>query len=197
MFECVNIIKSSGFTAPDLTYAEAGDFFVDGNIVWVAKEYSGTYSEWSSATNYTLGESVNVPSSTDLSLECISYTGSTSSSEDIDFELSDYDVLSQTTNTFTVAGNKTYYFWPDDIISATHSEGATSFTVSSSVFNGTNTVITVTQDINPDIEYETLVTVKRGTKDGQILWTVIEDPDNIKYPWNSYVTFDHTLEIIE
>ena len=196
MFKCVDLIKSSGFTAPDLTFAELGDFFVDGNIVWVAKEYSETYDNWASTTNYSLGTSVNVGSSTELSLECVSYTGSTGTEADIDFELPEYPIIEQTSNTFVVAGNKTFYFWEDDVISATHDEGATSFVVSNAVYDGTNTTITVTSDIDENIEYKNLITVERGTRDGQILWKVIEDTNNVTYPWNSYAVFDHTLEII-
>ena len=197
MFKCVDIIKSSGFRAPDLTAAEVGDFFVDGNIVWVAKDYNPTYDLWSSTTNYSLGSSVNIPSSTLFSLECVSYTGSTGSEAELDFELSEYPIKEQTENTFTVSGNRTYYFQDGDEFSATHEAGASTFKVLSSVYNGTNTIITTVQDINSDIEYIALVTAQRGTKDGQILWTVIDNPENIKYPWNSYVTYDYTLEILE
>lgn len=200
MFKCVDIVKTSGFTSPDLSYAEAGDFFVDGNIVWVAKEYSGLYDDWSSSTVYSLGSSVNVPTSTDLSLECISYTGTAGSEEEIDFEDTEYPIISidtsQSPNAFIIEGDKRYYFQAGDIITATSSEESRSYTVKESVFNGTNTVIRVLQDIDTEIDFENLIAPIRGTKDGQILWSVIEDPTNIQYPWSSYTTFDHTLEVI-
>lgn len=197
MFKCVDIRKSSGFKIPDLSAAEAGDFFVDGNIVWVAKDYSDTYELWTSAHTYSLGDSVNVPSSTSFSLECVSYTGSTGPEVDLDFELSEYPIEAQTTNTFTLAGDRTYFFQEDEEFSATYREGATSFKVLSSVYNGTNTIITTVQTISSDIEYKALVSAQKGTKDGQILWTVVNNPENIEYPWNSYVTYDYTLEILE
>ena len=197
MFKCVDIIKSSGFNAPDLTFAEVGDFFVDGNIVWVTKEYSSYYPNWNSTTNYRLGSSVNITANSSLSLECVSYTGTSGTDEDLEFEQTAYSVISQTTNTFVVEGNLTFYFRPEDIISATYSSGTKTFAVVSSNYNGTNTTITVSGEIENYIEYSELITAERGTRDGQILWTLLEDPDNVTYPWNGYVTFDHTLEIIE
>jgi hypothetical protein len=90
-----------------------------------------------------------------------------------------------------------FYFRTDDIISATYAAGATSLRVVSSSYNGVNTIITVSKELDPTIEYEQLITVQRGTRDGQILWKLVENPDNITYPWNSYVVFDHTLTILE
>ena len=196
MFKCVDIIKSSGFTEPDITYAETGDFVVDGGIVWVVIPRSDYANDWASSTNYRLGSSVNVRNNQSYSLESIGYTGTAGTDENLDFELPIYDVVSQTTNTFLVTGNKTFYFRPNDIITVTHAGGSTSFAVVSSVYNGTNTVITVSHDIDTGITYEKIYTTARGTRDGQVLWTLIEDPDNITYPWNGYVVFDHELEII-
>lgn len=199
MFKCVNIVKSSGFTVPDLTFAEVGDFFVDGSIVWVAKEYSSTYDEWSSLTNYSLGNSVNVPSNSDLSLECVSYTGTTNTETTWEFELPEYPVLSQSTTSFVVAGDKRFYFAETDIVSAMYSGGTDTFEVASSVYDSFNnrTTITATSEIPENKHYDTLVTATKGTKDGQILWTRLEDTSNITYPWNGYAVYDHTLEIIE
>lgn len=199
MFKCVDLLKSCGFTAPDLTYAEVGDFFVDGNIVWVAKNRieGDEVANWDAASTYRLGTSVNVPSSSTLSLECVSYTGNSGTVENLVFERDSYDVLEQSSNTFTLEGDLRFYFRPEDVIAATYAEGSTSFRVISSSSNGNSTVVTVSSQIDPEIEYLQLRTTQRGTKDGQILWSILEDPDNITYPWNSYVTFDHTLEIIE
>ena len=197
MFKCVGLIKSSGFEAPDLTFAEIGDFFVDGSVVWVAKEYSETYDSWEDTHNYQLGDSVNVPTSTNLSLECVSFTGSSGTKEKLDFSLREYPILSQGSNYFTVEGNKTFYFVEGDAISALYPEGATNYQVSNSVYNGENTVITIVGDVDSAIEYQSLIAPERGVQDGNILWTVIDDVSNITYPWNSYTTFDYTLEIIE
>ena len=199
MFKCVDIVKSSGFNAPDLTFAEVGDFFVDGSLIWVVKNRieGSEVANWEATTNYSLGQSVNIPSSTDFSLECISYRGTTGTSPVLKFEKPFYEVLAQTTNTFEVEGDTRFYFRKGDIISATYAEGAVSFNVLSSNFNGTNTIITVGKEIESTIEFKDLYTAERGTRDGQILWKLVEDPNQIVYPWNSYVVFDHTLTIIE
>ena len=84
-----------------------------------------------------------------------------------------------------------------DTISALYPEGATNYQVSNSVYNGENTVITIVGDVDSTIEYQSLIAPERGVQDGNILWTVIDDVSNITYPWNSYTTFDYTLEIIE
>ena len=51
--------------------------------------------------------------------------------------------------------------------------------------------------IDREKDYTTLIAVERGTVDGSILWTLVDDIEKIKYNWNSFVTFTHTLEIIE
>lgn len=196
MFKCVDLIKNSGFTEPNLSARQIGDFIVDDNIVWVVKD-RGDYKSWFSSTNYRLGESVNVTTGSEVSLECISYTGTVGTEENLDFELFVYDVLNQTTNTFLVAGNKTFYFRPNDIITATYAAGSTNFAIVSAVFNGINTVITVSENINSGHSYQQIYATERGTKDGQILWTLVENVDNITYPWNGYVVFDHQLEILD
>lgn len=208
MFKCVDLIKSSGFTELDLTYAEVGQFFVDGSIVWVSKDRSDTYNLWSSSTNYRLGQSVNVSSNSNISLECISYTGTAGTDQEISFELSEYEVLSEGDVTletgelggyFVVAGNKEYYFRKNDIIVAASSEFSSSFAVVNSRYSSSTrqTTVTVSKPVGSGITYTELRTQGRGTRDGQILWTLVEDIDNITYPWNGYVVFDHELEIIE
>ena len=134
---------------------------------------------------------------TDVSLECISYTGTVGTEENLDFELPVYDIVSKTLNTFLVAGNKAFYFRPNDIITATHAGGSTNFVVVNSLYNGTNTVITVSEGIDTGIDYTQIIAMERGTRDGQILWTLVDDVTNITYPWNGYVVFDHELEIVE
>lgn len=203
MFKCIDIIKNSGFSAPDLTLAEAGDFFVDGGLVWVAKKYNSTYNNWVASTTYTLGDSVNVPSNSELSLECVSYVGETSPDESLTFEQLSYNIETQGTNTFVLDGDCSYYFRTNDVISATYEdrvEKSTTFSVLSSSYDSLETkktTITVDGTIDAGIHYNELYVVSRGTKDGGVMWSIVKDPDNITYPWNGYVTFDHTLEIIE
>ena len=199
MLKCVDIIsKTSGANPPSITYAEIGDFITDGSVVWVVKDYSSENATWQPLKTYRLGDSVNLTSLMNYSLECVSYLGTTDPVEDLDFEQKSYEVLSQTTNAFTVSGNKEYYFQEGDVFTAAHAGGYTAFSVVHSVYdrNTSHTVITVNPSIDTDITYTELITTLRGTRDGQILWTLIDDMDNITYDWNSYVTFTHELEVI-
>ena len=208
MFKCVDLVKSSGFEAPDITYAEVGEFVVDGEIVWVTKDRSNDYDTWLSSTNYRLGQSVNVPSNSNLSLECVSYTGTAGTDDEVSFELSKYDVIGEGDvelssgemgGYFTVAGNKEDYFRKDDIITATDKKGSATFAVVESNYSSETglTTITVSKPVGSGATYDTLYTQERGTRDGYLLWTLVEDIDNITYPWNSYSVFEHELEIIE
>ena len=199
MFKCVDLIKSSGFSEPDITYAELGEFVVDGGIVWVVIPRNEYAVQWESIHTYPLGSLVNLSSNANYSLTSIGYTGSTGTGE-LNFELPVYTVYAQTTNTFVVEGNKTFYFKAGDVITVYGDNNTVkeNFTVLSSVMNDSgNTVITVNKDIDSGIAYENIYTSTKGTRDNQILWTLIDDPDNITYPWNGYVVFDHELEIIE
>ena len=200
MFKCVDLIESSGVKEPDLSTAEVGDFFVDGGVVWVAKAKNDSYPVWSSTTTYGLGESVNVSTSTDLSLECISYTGETNILEDVVFESEYYDVISSSdTRAFKVKGNQTTFFTAGTIFWATYSGGEKSFTVNGSEYDSQTdtTTINVTTDKEAGVVYLTLYTARKGTKDGDILWNLVDDINKITYPWNGYVVFDHVLEIVE
>ena len=197
MFKCIGLKKSSGAEFPTITYADKGDFIPDGSIVWVVKDYNSEYPIWSSLTNYALGDSVNVTASAgSYSLECISFMGTTGTEPDLAFEKEFYEVTNQTLSVFTVAGDMRFYFREGDVISAAHEGGYTTFSVASVGLVGDSTEVTVNQEIDPEITYTALYTEQRGTKDGQILWSLVEDISNIKYEWNAYVTFEHTLDIL-
>lgn len=197
MFKCVDIKKSSGYSVPNATSAVTGDFIVDGSIVWVAKDRSETYPTWESNKSYSLGNSVNIPSSASVSFECVSYTGTTGTEENLSFELPIYDVIHQSEDAFVVEGNKVYYFRPNDVIYATFAGGSKTFVVLESTYDGTNTTVKTTMPLDLNIKFEKIYTVGRGTRDGQILWTIVEDIENIQYPWNSYTVFDYEIEILE
>ena len=51
--------------------------------------------------------------------------------------------------------------------------------------------------IDPEKVYTSLYATERGTRDGGILWSLVENSAEVKYDWNSFVTFSHTLEILE
>lgn len=206
MFKCIDILRTSGSVAPSTLTSQIGDFIVDSGIVWVVKDKISEAETWSSFTQYRLGQTINVAG--DFSLECVSYTGTSGTVDDIEFEQYEYDIIkgSQTTNSFSVRGNETFYFRTNDTIEAMYSGGYTTFGIVSSIYNiDTNsTIITVTryQDgeepvIDPEKTYTTLRAIQRGTRDGGVLWSLVENSAEVSYDWNSYVTFSHTLEIVE
>ena len=206
MFKCIDILRTSGNDLPDITTSELGDFIVDGGIVWVVKDKISDAPNWESYTQYRLGQTINVGG--DFSLECISYTGTTGTEEDTEFEKYEYNIIlgSQTENSFSVEGNETFYFRAGDTIRALYSGGYTTFAVVSVIYDSgsENTIITVTryQDgeepiIDPEKVYTSLYAIERGTRDGGILWSLVENSAEVKYDWNSFVTFSHTLEILE
>ena len=219
MFKCVDLARISGGTAPDTTGHDIGDFIVDGGIVWVVKEYinDDNTGTWSSLTQYQLGQTIN--SIGNYSLECVSYTGSTSSTEteNINFEQTRYGVVSQDseTSSFYVEGNVGDYFKKDDVIYGIYYRGSTEFRTTFAVnatvypvYNDevacTQIVVTRFQDgaetevaIEDDKVYKELEVSRKGTFDGEIQWTLIEDVNEITYDWNSYVTFNHELKILE
>jgi hypothetical protein len=82
-------------------------------------------------------------------LECVSYTGTTGTEEDIEFEKYEYDIIlgSQTENSFSIEGNETFYFRAGDTIRAMYSGGYTTFAVVSGVYDSVSdtTIITVTR----------------------------------------------------
>ena len=208
MFKCIDIVRTSGNTVPVTSGAEIGDFIVDGGIVWVVTDKISDAPSWSSYTQFRLGDIININVSDNYSLECVSYTGTTGTEDDIEFEQYNYPVIqgSQTSNSFSVEGNVTFYFRVGDTIRAMYSGGYTTFAIVSSIYNvGTDsTVITVTryqegeeEVIDPTKEYTSLYALERGTKDGGILWSLVENIEKVEYDWNSFVTFSHTLEILE
>ena len=199
MFKCVDLSKNTGSLAPDLTAVKKGDFIVDGGIVWVVKDYSSDAPVWTSYTNVRLGESRNVTSSSsDFTLECISYTGTVGTVSDLSFEQDEYQIVGSTSTSFTVAGNKKDYFNEGDVIIAVHKGGTASFSVLNSAYNALSntTVINVYQMVDTTLGYTTIFTEEKGTKDGQILWKRVEDINTVTYDWNMYMTFDYDLDII-
>ena len=203
MMKCVDLVKQSGGSAPTITYAEKGDFIVDGGIVWVVRDYAegSEIQQWAATTNYRLGDRVNiVTSSGNYTLQCVSYTGTVSSSSNIVFEKESYSLLvSETTqSSFTLEGNQTSFFMKGDSIKAISSVVTTTFTISAVNYNSSTdrTIINVTPNINLGNGYTTLETETGGTRDGQILWSLIDDIEDVEYDWNAYVTFTHELTII-
>ena len=200
MMKCVDLIKQSGGSAPTINLAEKGDFVVDGNIVWVIRDYADVpdVPQWAATTNYRLGDRVNlITTSGNYTLQCVSYTG-TVDSKPLVFEQESYQVDSVDTenNTFTLDGNQTTIFMEGDLIRAVSLTKTTSFEVSSVNYSNSKTHIKVKSDILSGVNYQTIETEGKGTRDGQILWSLLSGLDDVKYEWNAYVTFDHELNII-
>ena len=199
MFKCIDLMKSTGSTAPDLTLLSKGDFITDGSIVWVIRDYSSEAPAWASYSNVRLGESRNVPTSNaTYSLECVSYTGTVGTEENLEFEQTEYPILSTTSDSFVISGDKTSYFRIGDVIHAVHPEGVTAFEVTNCVYVLTEdkTTIVVRQTVDTSLGYTEIYAQERGTRDGQILWKLVDNIDSVTYDWNVYTTFDYDLDII-
>ena len=210
MFKCVDIVRLSGGEEPDTSTCEIGDFIVDGGIVWVVKDYinDDNTSKWASLTQYQLGQTVNAKG--DYSLECVSYRGQLDPNKELTFEKKEYPVVFQDSQNsiFYVEGNVEDFFKQKDPIEANYSEGITTFAVESvvpdvlrevdgEIVKCTEIKVTRYQDapeteltIDPLKVYTSLVPPTRGTKDGNILWNIIDSIDKVTYDWNSYVTFE-------
>lgn len=203
MMKCVDLVKQSGGSTPTISYAEKGDFIVDGGIVWVIRDYSegSDIPSWAATTNYRLGDRVNIVTSTgNYTLQCVSYTGTVSSESSINFEKDNYPLITSetTSNSFTLEGNQTFFFMQGDVITAISPNITSSFTVTGVVYNNAldRTILTVAPSVNTSAGYTQIETELSGTRDGQILWTLIDDIENVTYEWNSYVTFQHELSLI-
>ena len=196
MFKCVDIIRSSGGIMPNIVTLKKGDFITDGGIVWVLKDYVDA-PIWSAYKRYSLSDTVNVSNSGLYSLECVSYTGTTSTEESPSFENYEYIIKSQGDKYFVLEGNETFYFREGDSITATYTGGYTPFGVSSVNYDSqTNeTTINVSAEI-PGNSYISLISEERGTRDYQILWRLVSNIDEITYDWNTYVTYDYELNIV-
>ena len=207
MFKCIDIVRNSGGVAPSTLSSELGDFIVDGGLVWVVTDRRSEAPTWVSFTQYRLGDIVNAIGDS-YSLECVSYTGTTGSVENLTFEQTQYGISSINSgrDTFVLNGNVADYFKIGDVVQAWYSEGYTNFVVETCSYSQALGVTSIKvrryQDgtgeiIDSNKDYSYLVAVQRGTKDGGVLWTLLDDNEKIKYDWNSFVTFTHTLEIIE
>jgi hypothetical protein len=207
MFKCIDIARNSGNTRPSTLTSNLGDFIVDGGVVWVVTDRRSEAPQWVSFMQYRLGDIVNATGD-NYSLECVSYTGATGSSSSLPFEQVEYAIkgINEVRDTFIVDGNQTSYFIKNDIIQAVYTEGYTTFVVLDcnydALLNVTDIKVKRYQDgegsvIDPLKDYSTLIAVERGTRDGGVLWTLVETPDVVSYNWNSFVNFSHTLEIVE
>lgn len=144
MFKCVDLKKSTGTSPIDTTAVMVGDFIIDGEIVWVCKEYSSSYPSRLVATQYRLGTSCNIGNK---SFEVIGYVGRTGYISPM-FEKAYYPitgaVLPQVVLDFTlsengyfqIAGNKVQFFDAGSTLTAITDKGRTNtFTILNRTYN--------------------------------------------------------------
>ena len=208
MFKCVDILKYSGTGIPDVSEVEIGDFLVDGNIVWVCKSSDNTYPERIRSHNYRLGDSVSIE---DKSFEVISYTGTTSMTEQPIFGKGSYSILegsiSPTTEykKATVAGDVTNFIHVNDIVKVLTSDKIEyTRSVDAVEYQGDaigTTIITFntpldSSQINEGASYTEILISEQGTYDEDIYWSIINDIDNVKYGWNVYNVFGYSVSIL-
>lgn len=216
MFKCTELTKSSGESLNITTPLSVGDIVLDGGLVWVVTNENimneiTTEREkiWAPTTSFSLG---TVAAYGSYYLECISYRG-TLSGTPVPFEGTDYDIEStiipnsEGEDCYFVLSStedKTQYFNEGDYVKAVSANGTKTYKVKRSAYNSdgmvdgfSHTKVYVASKINSaDLPFTKLIRTTTGTIDGQILWKEIKSPDEIKYDWNSYVTFDHSINII-
>lgn len=194
MFKCVDIIKYSDATTPDVSTTSVGDFIVDGGIVWVCITYNSSYSTRVNNTAYRLGSLVNISGK---SFESVSYVGSTGKVAP-NFEQPYYTISSATSTYFVTSGNQAQYFLNGDIIKVYGTDGIQyTFTVKNSTYNlATNsTNVYTVQTIDTNNTYNTINIDFKGTIDNEIFWEIVEDITDVTYDWNVYNVFDYTVGV--
>jgi hypothetical protein len=192
MFKCVDLVKSSADTpSSDFDTPSIGDYIEDGEVVWITKVYNDSNPTRMDSTDYRLGDSVKVGS---YSFECIGYAGKTGSGSVV-FEETKYTVSASTTSYFDISGDYTNYFKPDDALRAyindTQYYTYTIDTVSYEV--GSDVTRVNTKQVIPELTFTELTNSRKGTRDKEIFWNIVDDLTEIKYGWNVYNVFKYNL----
>ena len=62
------------------------------------------------------------------------------------------------------------------------------YVVNEALYQGTfgQTYVIVKQEISNTTNYNRLAPAWQGTVDGDIVWTIVDNPTTIKYDWNVY-----------
>ena len=194
MFKCIDIKKYSATTPPDVTVVTQGDFVIDGSIVWVCKTTNVTVPDRQNSHLYRLGDSVNIGGAT---FECVSYVGYTASTLP-QFEILDYDIVSVTEKSLTIAGDVRDFFFANDKIKITTDIFNYTYLVTKTSYDAetNSTIISVAQNLDLSRRYIKVTPVHRGTSDGEIFWDIITDTKELQqvvYPWNTYNVFTYHL----
>lgn len=218
MFKCIDMVRYSGTVKPDVTTAELGDFIEDGGLVWVVidRVSDPTITEWESSKQYRIGQRVNA-SGDYFSLECVAYAGRTSSSSTPAFfkDVLPINTITQEADPFatvTVEGNYAQYFKEGDVVTAeytnTGGSGIAFWEVQGISIYNSDENITTFKVVNYDKNLGSLVVIEgnkytnvypvfRYSIDGDVAWELVEDPTNIQYGWDSFISFKHEVEILE
>lgn len=193
MFECIEISKYSGSSAPNFTTI-LKDFTEDNDIIWVCKTLVTGDSAWLANTKYSLGDSVVYGS---FSYECVGFKGTSDTSVPTmkvtdHYAISEVDIVN---GKFSISGDIHTIFRQHDTIEVLSSTGNDGYyTVSSSSFDGTKTNITVAQPIPSSIVDGNIYTSDTYTIDGGILWKYFtSDTTEFDYSWNAYLVITNTV----
>ena len=90
MFKCVDVLKTTGVDAPDITGVEVGDYVNDGNMVLLCITYNSSYPDRLANTQYRLGSKFNYAG---LSFEYVGATGVTSTDDVLTFNDANYQLF--------------------------------------------------------------------------------------------------------
>jgi hypothetical protein len=200
MFKVVDLIKYNdpALSAPPSSFSlvgEVGTFIEDGDIIWVSKLLNTSNPVRTGNTAYKVGDSVQVGN---FSYECIGYRGESNSTLP-NFELTTYDIVSQGTDYFEIAGDYTKFFITDDILKVFVSNSLFfSFSVQDvSFINSQNkTRIQTKQPLDLNTTYIRIVKRNVGTSDGNIFWEIIDDITTYSSSWKKYNTIRYNLNTL-
>ena len=98
-------------------------------------------------------------------------------------------IRSQYNNSFIIQEDVTQFFSANNMIKAVTDENVQmTYVIQDSIYQGTfnQTYIKVRQEIPSSISYVKLAPAWVGTSDGEVLWSIVNNSNNIKYDWNVY-----------
>ena len=197
MFEVVDIIKYSGNTIPTFTTV-TGDFTEDNELIWVCIPKVQGHSSWQANHHYSVGDYIT---SGNFSYQCVGFLGATETYLPPFKTTQSYPVIAVNNSgpyTFTVSGDKTSFYLPNDVIHIVGSSGNDGYyNVIQSIISSGDTVIQVNSQIPTNSVSGNVTMEDASTKDGGILWKYY-DADNIlfQYNWNEYLKIKTNIAIV-
>jgi hypothetical protein len=193
MFECISIQKTSGSSTPSFSTI-LGEFTEDGSIIWVCKKQVVADLVWTANTVYELGSSVKNGS---FSYESVGFKGNSNTTEPIWKTTDNYPIsaIDTVNKKFSILGNVSSFYLVNDSIRIQGSNGNDGYyTVSNTVFDGTNTNITVVQPITNSTVQGNIFMQDSYVRDSGILWKMYPvDTTIFDYDWNEYLIITNTI----